>query len=212
MRKILLFLSLISCGSIWGQTDSIKVFQGFSGGMMLHTGYLSGKDINAPLSAGGVLCSPQGITSGIGGAIRVHLWNHLRVGSEGFISTMKSSATDCRQYLQPGSYVRTGWGGILADACWRGEKIWRYAGGTIGGGAMRSLFLLEGDQNDWAEESRVLLRKQSFFYIDPYVGMDWCLTSKMNVTIRLDWMLAIHHKAIVLPTGPRMYVGFMFCH
>ena len=28
----------------------------------------------------------------------------------------------------------------------------------------------------------------------------------------LDWMLAFAKQSIVYPTGPRLYVGFMFCH
>ena len=43
-----------------------KVYQGFSGGMMLHTGYLFGRDANAPKTAEGRLCSPQGALFGIG--------------------------------------------------------------------------------------------------------------------------------------------------
>lgn len=114
MRKILLFFLLVSVTSLWARTDSTKVYQGFSGGMMVHAGYLFGQDKNAPRDNQGVLCSPQGATFGLGGALRVHLFKHLRVGGEGFVSTMNSATTDCRQRLQSGSYIRTGWGGVLA--------------------------------------------------------------------------------------------------
>ena len=56
-----------------------KVYQGFSGGMMLHTGYSFGQDKNAPLTADGRSTSPQGALFGIGGALRVHLWKYLRL-------------------------------------------------------------------------------------------------------------------------------------
>lgn len=103
---------------------------------MVHTSYLFGKDRLSPLDK-----ELQGATFGIGGAVWVHLWKHLRIGSEGFTSTMNASTTNYRSTLQSGSYIRTGWGGVLADACWRLEKVWPYVGGTIGGGAMRSLYI-----------------------------------------------------------------------
>ena len=33
-----------------------------------------------------------------------------------------------------------------------------------------------------------------------------------TITFRLDWMLAIHKNELLLPTGPRIYFGFMFTH
>ena len=208
MQKVsLLFLLLFACLSLQAGNSEGKVYQGFSGGMMVHTGYLFGKDRLSPLDK-----ELQGATFGIGGAVRVHLWKHLRIGSEGFTSTMNASTTNYRSTLQSGSYIRTGWGGVLADACWRLEKVWPYVGGTIGGGAMRSLYILEGDENDWEEERHTLFHKQSFFYISPYAGIDWCITQKVHLTFRLDWMVAWHKQAVVQPTGPRCYIGFMFSH
>lgn len=212
MRKILLFFLLMSAASLWARTDSTKVYQGFSGGMMVHAGYLFGQDKNAPRDNQGVLCSPQGATFGLGGALRVHLFKHLRVGGEGLVSTMNSATTDCRQRLQSGSYIRTGWGGVLADAYWRGEKVWPFIGGTIGGGVTRALYILEGNENDWQEDPHSVFHKQPFFCIDPYVGLDWCMTKKVHLTFRFDWLIALHHGQLVLPTGPRLYVGFMFGH
>ena len=117
-----------------------------------------------------------------------------------------------KHVLQKGSYIRTGWGGVLMDACWRKEKVWPYIGGSVGGGAMRSLYVLDGNQDDWIAENKAYLHKQSFFYVNPYVGMDWCMTQKVHMTFRVDWMVALHAGEVVLPTGPRLLVGFMFCH
>lgn len=212
MRKILLFF-LIAIGlPLWGQTDSSRVYQGFSGGMMIHTGYLFSQDKNAPCDANGKSYSPQGVNFGLGGAIRVHLLKHLRIGGEGCVSTMNRGTTDCRERLQSGSYIRTGWGGALADAYWQCGKIWPYMGGTIGGGAMRALYIIEGNENDWQEEQRSIFHKQSFFCVDPYVGFDWCMSEKVHMTFRMDWLIALHKRQLVLPTGPRLYIGFMFCH
>ncbi len=213
--KILLIFLLCACGMAAQVSDGIekkKVYQGYSGGMMLHTGYMFGQDKNAPITSDGRSTSPQGALFGIGGALRVHLWKYLRTGLEGFVSTMPSATTDCHEILKPGSYVRVGCGGILADCCWRLDKAWPYIGGTIGGGSMKGLYVLEGDQDSWTKDANSTFHKQSFFYITPYVGCDYCLTRKVHITFRLDWMLAIHKSELVLPTGPRIYFGFMFTH
>ena len=207
---ILLFCLLLTKSVLAGESQS-KVYQGFSGGMMGHASYLFGVNPAAPMTPEGVLCSPQGGSFGLGGALRVHLWKHLRVGGEGFVSTMNGGATNMKHILQEGSYIRTGWGGLIVDACWRKEKVWPYIGGSIGGGAMRSLYVLEGNQDDWVVEE-AWLHKTSFFYVNPYVGVDWCMTQKVHMTFRADWLLALNKGNLVMPTGPRLLIGFMFCH
>ncbi|MBQ0075855.1 MAG: hypothetical protein KBS69_01780 [Bacteroidales bacterium] len=187
------------------RADSIPVFQGCSGGMLVHAGYLFGSQKGAPVN-------PEGMTIGIGGVARVNLWKHLRIGGEGYISTMYSTVTSCHNQLSQGSYVRTGWGGLLVDACWRLEKVWPYIGATIGGGASRYMYVLDGSQNDWQPEKEAYLNKQPFFAITPFVGTDWCVSPKIHLTFRLDWLIAIHHSELVQPTGPRLYLGVLFCH
>lgn len=211
MRKHFIFLLLFCATVAFGKNDSTAVFQGYSGGMMLHGGFLFGKNLEAVLPSGESI-SPQGLTYGIGGSLRVNLWKHLRVGCEGFVSTMKSDVTDMKPILESGSYLRTGWGGLLADACWRMEKVWPFIGASVGGGAMRSLSVVEGNELDWMPEELAILTKQSFAYVNPYIGMDWCLTQRIHMTFRLDWMLAFAKTNLLMPTGPRLYVGFMFCH
>lgn len=218
MRQVLLCILIFYAATAWASNDSTSIesekprfFQGCSGGMMGHIGYLLGQPAGATLPTGESI-SPQGITYGLGGSMRVHLWKYLRVGIEGFSSTMKSEATDQHNILQKGSYIRTGWGGAIADACWRTEKVWPYIGGSIGGGAMRTLSVVEGSQYDWNPERIAVLHKQGFGYINPYVGLDYCITRRIHATFRLDWMLAFAKEQLILPTGPRLYVGIMFCH
>ena len=55
--------------------------RGFDGGMMVHTGYLSGR-----LDAIGY--EAKGFPMGIAGVIRLHLGDHFRLGSEGYVSTL----------------------------------------------------------------------------------------------------------------------------
>ena len=71
---------------------------------------------------------------------------------------------------------------------------------------------LEGNQEDWIEETHSVFHKNSFFYVTPYVGFDYCMTKRIHLTFRLDWMLAFHQNELVMPTGPRLYFGFMFTH
>lgn len=212
LQYIIVLACLLAAQTLYADDSQSKVYQGFSGGMMGHAGYLFGENADAPKTDNGLICSPQGGTFGLGGALRVHLWKHLRVGGEGFVSTMNSGTTNMKHVLQKGSYIRTGFGGVLMDACWRKENVWPYIGGSVGGGAMRSLYVLDGNQDDWIAENKAYLHKQSFFYVNPYVGMDWCMTQKVHMTFRVDWMVALHAGEVVLPTGPRLLVGFMFCH
>lgn len=207
--RILIILTFFATVA-FAKNDSTAVFQGCGGGMMGHVGYLFGQPVAALPS--GECISPQGMTYGLGGSMRVHLWKYLRVGMEGFSSTIKSGVSDQKDFLQKGSYVRTGWGGMTADACWRLEKVWPYIGGSVGGGAMRTLSIVEGNQDDWQPEGLAILHKQGFGYVNPYVGMDYCITKRIHATFRLDWILAFANKQLVFPTGPRLYVGIMFCH
>ena len=208
--KVLFILSLFATVA-FAKNDSTAIFQGCGGGMMVHAGYLFGQNAGAVLLSDENI-SPQGLTYGLGGSMRVHLMKHLRIGCEGFSSTMKSGATDKNGILQSGSYVRTGWGGILADACWRLDKVWPYIGGSVGGGAMRSLYIVKGSENDWEPEETAVFHKQGFGYVNPYIGIDYCLTRRIHLTFRLDWMLAFTKEQLILPTGPRLYVGILFCH
>ena len=182
MRQKLLYILLLCSAMVFAQNDTtalkkekVRVFQGCSGGMMVHAGYLFGQPAGAILPTGEQI-SMQGLTYGLGGAMRVNLMKHLRIGCEGFSSNVKSGMTDQHDFLQKGSYIRTGWGGVIADACWRMEKVWPYIGGSVGGGAMRTLSIVDGSQDDWQAEGTAILHKQGFGYVNPYVGMDYCIT------------------------------------
>lgn len=200
---IIFSIAYLMSVSSFAQTE--RVYQGCSGGMMLHTGWLGGKQIDYPYN-------PQGATFGIGGAMRVNLWKHLRIGGEGYVSNMPIGVTDARVILQRGSYIRNGWGGLLVDACWRLEKVWPYIGAGVGGGAKRSLFIADGSQDDWNTEGSAIFHKQEYFYACPFVGMDIVLTKAIHLSCKVDCMMSFHRKELLTPIGPRLYIGFMFCH
>ncbi len=179
--------------------DSLKtrtrVYQGFSGGMMLHAGYL--------FDTGHSDYSASGFTKGIGGAVKIHLWKHLRVGTEGYVSTMN---------LKNDGYIRTFWSGLLLEGWGQYRKVAPYGGLTIGGGSQTDFHLLEGSSGDWIPEGNAVFHKGGFFALDPYIGIEIRVTSRFRLSFKLDWLLAIRNGSLSRPNGPRLYLGFLFGH
>ena len=139
--------------------------------MMLHLGYVS-TDVK-PLNY-----KAEGITKGIGGAIRFHLGKHYRIGTEGYVSTMS--------LMNNGSYMKTFWAGLLNDFYWQFGKFIPYVGLTVGGGALTDCFIFEGDNHDWEQETNVVINKNPFVAIDPIIGCDYCLSEAMHITVKFD--------------------------
>lgn len=187
-------LCLLLAGAATAQEK--KLFQGFDGGMMVHTGYLSGQ-----LDAIGY--AAKGMPMGIGGVIRLHLGDHFRFGSEGYVSTLGQ--------LDNGSYLKYGWGGLLADAYTVLGRFLPYAGLTLGGGAMTTLLMMENPASDWAPIAGTRYHKQGFMAIDPFVGCDFLVSVPMHLTLKVDYLCALSQTKL-LPHGPRVYFGFLFYH
>lgn len=173
-----------------------KLLRGFDGGMMVHTGYLSGN-----LDAIGY--QAKAAPMGIGGVIRLHLGDHFRIGSEGYVSTLSQRGN--------GSYLKYGWGGILADFYMVFGRFQPYAGLTLGGGAMTTLLMFEEPSSAWAPVNGTIYHKQGFMAVDPFVGCDFIVSGPMHLTLKLDYLCALSGSKL-LPHGPRVYVGFLFYH
>ena len=173
-----------------------KLLRGFDGGMMLHAGYLQGN-----LDAIGY--EAKGVTTGIGGAIRLHLGNHFRVGGEGYISTLNQRGN--------GSYLKYGWGGLLADVYTVLGRFQPYAGLTVGGGAITTLLMMENPSSPWAPIDGTRYHKQGFMAIDPFIGCDFIVSGPMHLTLKVDYLCALSGSKL-LPHGPRVYFGFLFYH
>ena len=201
-------------------------FTGFSGGMMLHGGYLFAKDPRYVFSNTG-LGSPDyvknlpndGFCMGLGGTLRAHLINHIHLGAEGFVSTMP--------LMKTGSNVRTGWGGAMCDFYTDWGKVRPLIGMTVGGGVMKRLFVPDAPTVTSADSEtnyNASYTKTPFFLLDPYIGMEIGLTNHMALIIRIDYMLPFGRTSSSLtdlkkdvswgnfmtPSGPRLYVGLMF--
>lgn len=204
-RLIPLLLSLLMCATAAGMekkdTTNVetkrRIRLGYDGGMMLHTGYLWGEISPIGYNA-------HGMPLGIGGAIRLHVGKHFRIGTEGYTSTIKQMGN--------GSTVKYGWGGLLMDCRFETGRLMPYAGITVGGGGTTKTLMFEGDSHDWEKEESIIFHKERFLAIAPFVGTDIIITSRFHLTIKVDWLCAISGGSLLMPTGPRLYFGFLMYH
>ena len=204
--------------------DKSKVYQGFSGGVMVHLGYAFSENPEE-LFRNGTLkdvsnLPSTGVNLGIGGAVRFHLYQHLRLGGEGHVSTMPLQKS--------GSNLRTAWGGALVDAYWTIGKFMPMLGCVVGGGSMRRLYVPTDDVKAYAEGDSVTIynassTKTAFFLLDPYIGFEIAMSSRLHLLFKVDYALAfgkskslwtqnLSMSNFVTPSGPRLYIGFIFNH
>ena len=183
---------------------SRMAYRGFIGGMMLHTGYVCSRDITLMTPSGPDNISVGGAPFGVGGAIRFMFGRPLRVGAEGYVSTLT--------YGEHRSHAKTGWGGVLADGAWKLGGCRVFVGGTVGGGSQTNTTILSPVGNDYLTEDAVSYRKYGFIAVAPFAGVEVAVTRKVNVVFKADWMLNVSNPQDDFVTGPRLYVGFMFGH
>lgn len=195
---IVLFVSTAFLNAFSVGGDDEGVIRGYDGGMMLHTGYLNG--IVLPFENH----RAEGVPMGIGGALRVHMGDYLRVGFEGYTSSLPQ--------LDNGSYVKCFWTGLLADCRWVRGRWMPYWGATVGGGKLTSFFMADGKSDDWEKEDEAIFNKQSFFAVDPFIGCDYIVSDSFHLTLKVDWLCGFGGDDFYMPAGPRLYLGFIFFH
>lgn len=198
--RIIFTLIIASSFVTVSSAEEKKVIKGFSGGMMVHSGYQFGGDSPYDLD----ISSP---TFGIGGCAKLHLSKHFRAGFEGYFSTAPIT-----KEVQSGSHNKLFWTGLLADWFWQKGKVVPYIGVTLGGGMETSFYMFEGDKHNWNVEQKSVLHKQPFFMVDPYVGVEYAVGEALRLTLKADWLLAINSNGLNKPMGPRIYFGFIFAH
>lgn len=198
--RIIFTLIIASSFVTVSSAEEKKVIKGFSGGMMVHSGYQFGGDNPYDLD----ISSP---TFGIGGCAKLHLSKHFRAGFEGYFSTAPIT-----KEVQSGSHNKLFWTGLLADWFWQKGKVVPYIGATLGGGMETSFYMFEGDKHNWNVEQKSVLHKQPFFMVDPYVGVEYAVGEALRLTLKADWLLAINSNGLNKPMGPRIYFGFIFAH
>ena len=203
MKKIC-FLILLCALSFFGFAQNLFQYNGFSGGMMVHSGYLQSKDFTIATNNGHSLQSLQakGVPFGIGGAAKVHLGKHLRVGGEGYVSNLN--------YGEHNSVVSLSYGGVLVDCVWQNKRFSPYVGVLFGGGSTQNTTLFAPTYDDFIAEGNVSYRKNSFLALSPFVGIEYALNDKIRLTLKADYLLNLNNPSADLPNGVRVFVGFMF--
>ena len=198
-------------------TISIKrkhpfAYNGYQGGMMFNIGYVQSRDFQFTDLNQQTLGNPmqlKGASMGIGGALRVGFGKYLRVGIEGYVSTLK--------YGPNASSAKIGWGGLLLDSHWHIKRWTIFTGGVIGGGSYTYTALIDTDDfannypNDFVVENQyVSYRHYPFMIINPFVGCEYSLTKRISAVAKIDYMLNVTNWADDFAYGPRFFIGFMF--
>ena len=198
--KLIISALLLLVTAFHAASQEKKVIKGFSGGMMVHTGYQFGGDNPLGLNF-------NNATFGIGGCAKIHFTQHMRSGFEGYFST-----APIKKGVESGSHNKMFWTGALIDWFWKFGKFVPYVGTTVGGGMETALYIFEGDKYDWTPEGNVVLHKQPFLAIDPYVGVEYKVGRALRLTLKTDWLMAINSDGLNRPLGPRVYFGVIFAH
>ena len=193
---IIILALLMPAAAVFAGNKAIK---GFSGGMMVHSGYLWGSDNPFNYNAAGA-------TFGIGGVAKLHLTDHFRAGFEGYFSNM-----GLKKNIEDGSFNKVFWTGALCDWYWKIGKLYPYIGATVGGGMETAFYIFEGVKHDWLPEDAVY-NKKPFFALDPFAGVEYAVSDALHLTLKADWLLAFNKDGLNRPMGPRIYFGFIFSH
>lgn len=215
-RAILITVAILIASALTAKTNNgtakdsttrKMAFSGYTGGMMIHTGYVSSDKFNYITSEGTAIVPGQakGVPVGVGGALKFGFGKHFRIGTEGYVSTLK--------YGTHKSHSSTGWGGLLFDWIWSKNKWSWFIGGTVGGGRVRNIALLGEMHNDLIiEDNNTSYRSYSFMALVPFIGAEYALTSKIHLIMKVDYLFNVCNRQKDFVTGPRIYLGFMFCH
>lgn len=202
-KYVIVALFLISILSSALAQEALK-YRGFSGGMMIHTGYLKSNSFDLQTIQGNYITTSnvEGIPFGIGGSARLHFGKHLRVGGEGYVSNLR--------YGVQGTTASVSWGGVLADCVWELGRLWPFVGVVVGGGAVEHIILQDEPANDFVVENNVSYREYTFMAVSPIVGVEYALSEKMHLTFKMDYVINISNPQADFPSGPRFFLGFMF--
>ena len=165
------------------KTDSSEFrFRGYTGGMMLHSGYIQSHPFELYSSASYSLGTMQirGAAFGIGGHVKFAFGtptDMLRIGSEGHSSNVR--------YAPSPSYAHTGWGGIIVDYIRRTEgRAHPFIGCLIGGGGVKNHIIARGGTGDFIIEPQAAMHKYAFMAVAPFLGMEVSLTPKLSLVLK----------------------------
>ena len=99
---------------------------------------------------------------------------------------------------------------MVADFYWPVKRWSPYAGVCVGGGKASTLLVLDGSDSDWEAETNAVVHKERFFFVNPYLGVEFALTEAVHLTLKADHLFPFKGEAV--PKGVRVYFGFVFAH
>ena len=179
-------------------------YRGFSGGMMVHTGYLQSNSFDLQTIQDNYITTfkVEGMPFGIGGAARLHFGKHMRVGGEGYVSNLR--------YGVKGTTLSVSWGGALVDCVWQLGRWWPFVGMVVGGGTVEHIILQDEPAVDFVVENNAAYREYAFIALAPMVGVEYALSEKIHLTFKMDYVINLSNPQADFPSGPRFFLGFMF--
>jgi len=204
--------------------SSTKVFTGISGGLSIHGGYLFSKNPQELFSNTGLgdrktweNLKRDGFCYGFGAQLRIHLIDHIHVGAEAHMSNLP--------LMKSGSNVSSAWAGGFADFYGGWGKATPLIGLGVGGGQLKRLYVPDADvvsQDTTSYNSAYT--KTPFFYLNPYIGIEFPIGSIIGMQFRIDYMLqfgspgssladatkSVDWSHFLTPSGPRLHVILLF--
>lgn len=185
MRNFFILFCLIS--SVAFSQNPFK-YTGFSGGMMVHSGFLQQS-------------GEKGMPFGLGGCGKVHFGKYLRVGGEGYVSDLT--------YGNHNSISSVSWGGLLIDLKADIKRFTPFTGVLLGGGSFQNIILSEGIRNDFGVIENAAFREYSFMAVSPFVGVEYAMTKKLLLVLKADYLMNLNNEQD-FPNGLRVFIGCMF--
>lgn len=182
-------------------------YRGFSGGMMLHTGYLQSDGFDI-VEGDDVMSRHQvkGMPFGIGGTIKFHFGtatDQLRIGMEGYRSSIS--------YDEWGSYQSTGWGGLTFDYIRQNKRLKPFVGVNVGGGGNRNHIVHEYLTSSLSSDRLFTYRKYAFVAVTPYLGLEIAFSQKLSFVFKADYLFNVSNPQPDFASGVRVFLGIIFC-
>jgi hypothetical protein len=165
----------------------------FRGGMFPHIGYLYNQLGDTKI---------EGFCSGIGGKLVFPVTDHIRIGTEGYVTSYN--------YKNNEGFYKLGWGGLLVEYQFEQKKLMPVVGVTFGGGGIKDLYPVLGDYTDNFPDAAIY-KKYSSLVIAPQISLEYRLTSHINLATKVDYLFypGLDYPEFVA-RGPRLYLGVLF--
>ncbi len=207
-QKFCVFIILLLFTALSMQAaDRVFRFRGYSGGMMIHGGYIQSKTFTVHSGPVSQDFQIKGFGNGLGGTAKFNFGtehDQLRIGMEGYGTKVA--------YKPRPSYSRIGWGGMTLDYIHQSRKgcVHPFLGCTIGGGGVKNHLLYEGSASDFEAEAFGIMHKYAFMTVTPYIGMEISITERVRAVVKADYLMDISGNSPDFPGGVRLYVGILF--